>query len=478
MSLTNFIYVYFFNLVLLMLALPFVLRPTALRPMEQRCGLGINLLAGGIWIYLITQAAQQATVYALPPAASKFLLVVASGNLLFLLYNGGTTALALKRAVLANFLLGANLFLFGAQNIILAFLALAMVSLLTYFLLLLGQKAALMKFLWRFFVLDQLANIFILLGLMILAKMGLGLQLPTAFSEIPWPTDGSLKPLATLSVSFLLLGLIFKLGPLPFSGSWMDIVAHFKAEAVIVFLLLGTLPVAYILLCFICLILPFTSLAQTWWPDIFYAGTGIMMAVYNLWAWQNKDFAQSCIQGLLALAALFLIFVPLAQKINLESYLGLYMIYYILVASGVLAILPYLQNRTTMTATGGPSSAARSLAHPLQGLFYRDLGIAIYVLVVWGSVIGLPFTFGLPVKYVLHMAIFAQGHVGGMICLLVGAMTTAAFWGHQLTYLFQPIPEIPAKEKIGWHMRHVLGLGLVVGLLCLGFYPSLMMAYF
>ena len=463
MSLTNFIYAYFANLVLLLVALPSILRPSCRR---RRFALGINLLAGGFWIYLITQAPGPTAVYALAPEAAKFLMVLAIANLLFLLYNGQHTALALKRAVLANFLLGANLFLLGAQNLILVIIALAMVAILTYSLLLLGQTVCQMKFLWRFFVLDQLANIFILLGLMILAKLGLGLALPTAFTQLPFSPSPFLKPLTTLSVSFLLLGLIFKLGPLPFSGSWIDLVGNFKAEAVMAFLAFGTLPVAFVLLRFISLILPFTWLAQDIWATIFYAGAGIMMALYNWWAWQNKNFGQSCIQGLLALAALFLIFVPLAQKINLATYLSLYLIYYILVVSGVLAILPYMAQANT------------ALSHPLQGLFYRDLGLAAYVLVVWGSVMGLPLTFGLPIKYVLHMAVFQEGNLGGMICLLVGALATAAFWGHHLTYLFQPVRGTSKTVHHTWGMRHTLGLGLMLGLLGLGIYPSLIMAYF
>ena len=495
MSLTNFTYAFFANLTLLMVAVGFILRP----PLRQTWWAAlhpawwINLLAAGGWIFLIWQAPTWPGVFGPSLAVGRFLLVLAIANVLFLFYNGGQTLAALQRAVLANFLVGANLWWLGAQNIILAMLALAMIAISTYFLLLLGAPAAKMRFLWRFFVLDQIANILILLGLLILAKIGLGLQLPTAFDPLSLTAGPLTKPLVTISLIFFLAGLVFKLGPLPFSGWWIDVVANFKAEAVIAFICLGILPVAYGILRFIWAVLPLSDLVTDHGSEVFYGLAGIMMAVYNWWAWKNKDFSSSCMQGLLAFAAMFLIFVPLSQTANIESELSIYMIYYILVVSGVLAVLPSLK-----------PPAGR--AHPLQGLFYRNFAQALLVIVLWAAVMGLPLTFGLPIKYVLHMAVLRQGHFGGMICLLMGTMATAAFWGQHLTYLFQEehqsakaaehneddraevaspqnarsmLAAAETTETPGRHPRLFwLGLGLMIVLVGLGIYPSLLMAYF
>jgi NADH:ubiquinone oxidoreductase subunit 2 (subunit N) len=486
MSLTNFTYAFFANLAILMVAVGLILRP----PVQRKWWVAlnpawwINLGAAGGWVYLILQAPTDAGVFGPSAAVSRILMVLAITNILFLFYNGGQTLGALQRAVLANFLLGANLWWLGAQNIILALLALALIAIGTYFLLLLGSKALQMRFLWRFFVVDQVANIFILVALVILAKLGLGLQVPTAFSTLPLPENPLTVPLVTISVIFLLTALIFKLGPLPFSGWWIDLVANFKAEAILAFIMLGMLPVAYGLLRFIWVLLPTSYLALGQIPDLFYVFTGIMMAIYNWWAWKNRDFASSCMQGLLALAAMFLIFVPLSLTANVESELSVYMIYYILVVSGVLTILPSFKNKKTK-ATLPPM-------HPLQGLFYKNFAQAVLVVVLWAAVMGLPLTFGLPIKYILHMSVLRQGHLGGMICLLVGALATAAFWGHHLTYLFQEkSPDEATAEDHAvlaplslappalWRTRLFwLGFGLVVVLMGLGIYPSLLMAYF
>ncbi|MQY22094.1 NADH-quinone oxidoreductase subunit NuoN [Nocardia macrotermitis] len=336
---------------------------------------------------------------------------------------------------LALFAVG-GLMLFPASNDLLtAFVALEVLSLPLYLLCglarrrrLLSQEAAL-----KYFLLGAFSSAFFLYGMALLY----GYAGTVRFAGIAdaLSRDTGSKTLAVLGLAMLAVGLLFKIGAVPFQ-SWVPDVYQGAPTSVTAFMAAGT-KIAAVGALLRVLMVAVPGLGETWRP-ILAAVAVATMAVGAVMAITQSDVKRMLAYSSVAHAGFILVALVAANREGVSSVL-FYLIAYGLSTTGAFAVVTLVRDRVGEEATAMSAWAGLGRRSPwLASIF------ALFLL----SFAGIPLTSGFVSKFAVFQAAATGGYSWLVIVGVVCSAIAAYFYIRVIVLMFFTDPPEDAPQIV------------------------------
>jgi NADH-quinone oxidoreductase subunit N len=355
----------------------------------------------------------------------------------------------------------------SANNFLVIYLGLELMTLSLYALVALRRDHAIAtEAAMKYFVLGALASGFLLYGLSMMYGATRSLNIPEVFTAI---NSGQINPsVLTFGVVFVVAGLAFKLGVVPFH-MWVPDVYHGAPTAVT--LLIGGAPkLAAFAITMRLLVEGMLGLAVDWQQML------VVLSVSSLVIGNLAAIAQSNLKRMLAYSTIaqmgFMLLGMTAGVVtgntlsagNAYSSSMFYLVTYVLTTLGTFGLIMYLSRQ------GYESEEINDLA----GLARRSPWLAGVMTLFMFSLAGVPPTVGFYAKLAILQALVTT-NVPGYITLAIVAVVLSlvgAFYYLRIIkvmYFDAPVAGVPAIEARSQGVSAVLALNggavIVLGLL-------------
>jgi NADH-quinone oxidoreductase subunit N len=302
-----------------------------------------------------------------------------------------------------------GMMLFGAAGDLLTmFIALEVFSLPLYVLCalarrrrLLSQEAAL-----KYFLLGAFASAFFLFGASFVYGATGTLSLSAAGTTIAGSADVTL---ALIGLALLAVGLLFKVGAVPF-GSWVPDVYQGAPTPITAFMASATKIAAFVALARVFTVM-FGSLADQWRPALWVVAIATMI-VATIMAVTQDDIKRMFAYSSMVHAGFILVGVIALSAAGLSAVL-FYLATYAFSAFGGFALLSVVRDAAGREATDFASWAGIGRRRPLVGALF-----ALFLL----AFAGIPLTTGFVAKFVVFAA---AGASGAWALVIVGVLASA-----------------------------------------------------
>jgi NADH-quinone oxidoreductase subunit N len=347
----------------------------------------------------------------------------------------------------------------SGQNFLTLYMGLELLSLCLYSLVALDREnARATEAAMKYFVLGALASGILLYGMSMLYGMTGSLDLTQVSTAI---IGGELNhSVLILGLVFVVAGLAFKLGAVPFQ-MWLPDVYQGAPTAVTLFIGSVTKLAAFAFVMRL-LIQGLQILAHDW------QGMLIIMAVLSIIIGNVTAIAQTNLKRMLAYSTIshvgFLLFGILSGTLNGFVSSMFYIAAYVLMTLGGFGIILLLSRE---------GFEAEDL-DDLRGLNARSPWYAFIMLLVMFSMAGVPPTIGFYAKFAVLQAALQAGHVGLVVFAVLMAVIGAFYYLRivKLMYFDEPIDTTPIQPAMD--MALILSInGLAV--LVLGLLPEKLM---
>lgn len=339
-----------------------------------------------------------------------------------------------------------------ANNFIMLFLGIELLSLPLYILAASSHRASSGEAGLKYLLLGAFSSGILLFGLALLY----GASGTMVFTQLN-PAHMVL-PLAAGGLALTVVGLIFKLGIVPFH-MWVPDVYEGSPLPVTSYMAFGTkVGAAAILMRFLFFGFP---VAAGWWgPAIGYLAV-LTMIVGNLLALAQKDLKRLLAYSGIANAGYLLVGIS-AHNMTGARALLFYLLPYGLAILAAFAVITFVAGDEDFLSV-----------NDLTGLVYRSPWLAAFLTVAMLSLAGIPLTGGFVGKfYLLQAAIFAN-QPGLAVGLVVGAMVGLAAYVRPLQRAFSKPVGQGLAEPIRWPLAGAIVLVVsVVATIGLGVYPA------
>lgn len=266
-------------------------------------------------------------------------------------------------------------------------------------------------------------------------------------------------PLAAAGLTLTVVGLVFKLGIVPFH-MWMPDVYEGSPLPVTTYMAFGTkVGAAAILMRF--LFFGF-SLDTSWWASAIGYLAVLTMIVGNLLALAQKDLKRLLAYSGIANAGYLLVGIA-SHNIYGARALLFYLLPYGLAILAAFAIITFVAGERDSLSL-----------NDLTGLAYRSPWLAGFLVVALLSLAGIPLTGGFVGKFYLIQAALYGNQPGLAIGLVVGAMIGLAAYARPLQRAFSKANGAQGTaEPIRWPIAGSIVLVVaVLGTIGLGVYPA------
>ncbi|MCY0897566.1 MAG: NADH-quinone oxidoreductase subunit N [Firmicutes bacterium] len=413
------------------------------------------VVVSGVWtIILWSDRALPLSLYAQGVTVDGFSLVInglvllASAGALLIGWNderyGADFPALVLLALLGMMVLGL------ANNFLVLFLGIELLSLPLYILAASGGYAESREAGLKYLLLGAFSSGILLFGLALLYGAS-GTMVFTQLGNSPL-----ILPLAGAGLALTVVGLVFKLGIIPFH-MWVPDVYEGSPLPVTSYMAFGTkVAAAAVLLRF--LFFGF-SLAVGWWePALGYLAV-LTMVAGNLLALAQKDMKRLLAYSGIANAGYVLVGISAHNQSGARA-----MLFYLLVYG--LAVLAAF---AVFTMVAGDRKSVS--LNDLTGLARRSPWLTAFLTVAMLSLAGIPLTGGFVGKFYLLQAALYANEPGLAIGLVVGAMIGLAAYVRPLQRAFQAGDG--AVVPIRWPIAGaVVVIIAVLGTIGLGVYPA------
>ncbi len=330
----------------------------------------------------------------------------------------------------------------SAGSLLTLYLGLELLALALYTLVALQRHSArAAEAAMKYFVLGAIGSGAMLYGISLLY----GLSGSLLLAEVA--TQGSVGAGSYVAAALVLAGVAFKLGAVPFH-QWVPDAYHGPPLGVAV--VLATVPkLAYFALIARLLVNGLPA-AQEQWNLLL-----IVMAVASLAMGTIVAMAQTHAARLFAWAAVghvgFLLLGVAAGGGQGLSAALFYTLVYILMAAGAFGVVMALEKQNAPLDS-------------LRGLYRRNPGIALIMLVIMLSMIGIPPLAGFLAKWQILMALIEQGMTALAVVAALFAVVAAYYYLRIVRLMFMEPPEDQSVLRPAWGTRLMLtanGLALI-----------------
>jgi NADH-quinone oxidoreductase subunit N len=353
------------------------------------------------------------------------------------------------------------MFLAGAEDLIVLFLGLEVMSVPVYVLAgfnrrdIYSSEGAL-----KYFLVGALASAFLLYGIALLYG-ATGQTSLTAIGAVLG--QRGVSTLAALGTGLLLVGLGFKVASVPFH-MWAPDAYDGSPTPVTAYMATGVKAAAFLALARVLLVgLP--AATEVWQPLVGALAVATMI-VGNLVALAQRSLKRMLAYSSIAHAGYLLAAIWPASRAGASAtllYLGAYSLT-TLAAFGILAVLGRGGERDVTLSTIG-------------GLARRRPWLAFGLAVTMFSLLGFPGTFGFIGKYAILTAVVAEHHAALAVVLVVTTLLSAGYYLPVVRVMFMKDPDDPAAHA-GAVLPAAARLAVtlaVVAVLVFGVWPHLLL---
>jgi NADH-quinone oxidoreductase subunit N len=364
--------------------------------------------------------------------------------------------------VLLLFALLGAMVMISARHFLTLYLGLELLTLSSYALVALQRdSAAATEAAMKYFVLGALASGLLLYGMSMLYGATGSLDIAAVSDAIRQGVAGGNKTVLVFGLVFVVAGLAFKLGVVPFH-MWIPDVYHGAPTAIALFV--GSAPkIAAFAFIMRLLVGGLQPLVADW------QGMLIILAVLSMAIGNITAIAQSNIKRMLAYSTIshmgFLLLGVLAGNENGYSAAMFYVVAYVLMSLGAFGVVMLLSRE---------GFEADNL-DDLKGLNRRNAWYAGMMLLLMVSMAGIPFSVGFFAKLAVFRAALAAGFVWLVVVAVLLSLIGAFYYLRiiKLMYFDEPVDTAPIQPQLD--ARWLLSAnGLAV--LALGILPQPLMA--
>lgn len=395
------------------------------------------------------------------PAAQLLKLFILGAMVLVLIYARAYTGFR-KMAygefhMLALFSTLGMMLLVSAQNLLMIYLGLELLSLPLYALVALQRDSATaVEAGMKYFIMGALASGMLLYGISILFGLSGSIQFHEVSAFIQ-TAEGSGASIALFALVFIIIGLAFKLGAVPFH-MWIPDVYQ-GAPTNVTLLIASASKIAAFGMAYRLLHEVLPSLAVAW-SQFFIVIAILSLAIGNIVA-----IAQSNLKRLLAYSAIahigFLFLALLAAPQVGYAPAMYYTVVYAFVAAAAFGVILLLSHQ---------EFEAEKLSD-LKGLASRSPWIAFLMLLVAFSLAGVPPTVGFYAKFMVLSALVDGGYTWLAVLAVVFSIIGAFYYLKLVRIMYFEVPEDHYPVEGGMDLKIALSLnGLAV--LALGIFPA------
>ncbi|MDQ2697054.1 MAG: NADH-quinone oxidoreductase subunit NuoN [Pseudomonadota bacterium] len=348
----------------------------------------------------------------------------------------------------------------SAHSFLSLYLGLELLSLSLYALVAFSRDSAVAsEAAMKYFVLGALASGMLLYGIsMVYGATG---SLDIGEVSVRVAQQGDAGPVLVFGLVFLVVGLAFKLGAVPFH-MWIPDV--YQGAPTSVTLYIGTAPKLAAFALVMRILVDGLEALQADWQQML-----IILAVLSIAAGNLIAVAQTNFKRLLAYSTIshvgFLLLGVLAGTPDGYSAATFYAITYVLMVMGSFAVLMALSR----------SGFEAENISDFRGLNDRDPWLAFIMLLLMASTAGIPLFVGFYAKFAVLMAVVHVGMVWLAVFGVVFSVIGAFYYLRVIKFMYFDRPEQTAPLAASLDSRVALsanGLLMVV----LGVYPTLLMS--
>lgn len=312
----------------------------------------------------------------------------------------------------------------------------------------------------KYFVLGALASGMLLYGIsMIYGASGGHLDFASIAQEVSQSDSNNL--LLVFGLAFLVVGLAFKLGAVPFH-MWLPDVYHGSPTAVTLFL--GSAPKLAAFAIVIRVLVDGLDTLQSDWQQMLIILAALSVIIGNLIA-----IAQTNIKRMLAYSTIshvgFLLLGILAGTQQGYTSALFYTITYVLMVTGAFAVILILSRN---------GFEAENISD-FKGLNNRNPWLAFIMLLIMMSMAGIPFLVGFYAKLMVLQAIISEGLLWLAIVAVVFSVIGAFYYLRVVKFMYfdQADDEQPIVTALDTQIVISTNGLLIVGL---GIYPTALMS--
>jgi len=342
----------------------------------------------------------------------------------------------------------------SAGSLLTLYLGLELLALALYTLVALQRDSArAAEAAMKYFVLGAIGSGAMLYGISLLYGLSGSLLLAEVAAQ------GGVGAGSYVAAALVLAGVAFKLGAVPFH-QWVP--DAYQGPPLGVAVVLATVPKLAYFALIVRLMVNGLPAAQEQWNLLL-----IVMAVASLAMGTIVAMSQTHAARLLAWAAIahvgFLLLGVAAGGPGGLSAALFYTLVYILMAAGAFGVIIALERQNASLDS-------------LRGLYRRHPGMALTMLLIMLSMIGIPPLAGFLAKWQILMALVEQGMIALAVVAAVFAVVAAYYYLRIIRLMFMEAPAEDGEGRVapGW------GAGLLLGanglaLLVLGIWPNVLL---
>ena len=339
----------------------------------------------------------------------------------------------------------------SAGSLLTLYLGLELLALALYTLVALQRDSArAAEAAMKYFVLGAIGSGALLYGISLLY----GLSGSLLLAEVA--VQGEVGAGSYVAAALVLAGVAFKLGAVPFH-QWVP--DAYQGPPLGVAVVLATVPKLAYFALIVRLMVNGLPAAQEQWNLLL-----VVMAVASLAMGAIVAISQTQAARLFAWAAIahvgfMLLGVAAGGEAGLSAAL-FYMLVYVLMAAGAFGVIVALEKQ-------------HAPLDSLRGLYRRNPGMALIMLLIMLSMIGIPPLAGFLAKWQVLMALVEQGFTALAVVAVIFAVVGAYYYLRIIRLMFMEAPLEQEQERLkpGWGVSAVLGangLALVV----IGVWPN------
>ena len=310
----------------------------------------------------------------------------------------------------------------------------------------------------KYFVLGALASGMLLYGISMIYGATGSLNLAQVASQI---LNVDLhKPVLVLGLVFVVSGLAFKLGAVPFQ-MWVPDVYEGAPTAMTLFIASVSKLAAFV---FVIRFLAqgLSALSHDW------AGMLLMMAVLSMAIGNVTAIAQTNLKRMLAYSTIshvgFLLYGIMSASINGYASALFYITAYVLMTLAGFGMMLLLSRK---------GFEAEQISD-LKGLSQRSPWFAFMMMITMFSMAGVPLTVGFFAKFTVLQAALQAGYTGMVVFAVLMAAIGAYYYLRVVWYMYFEKPEDASAITAPMDMKLILSLNALL-LLALGLFPQPLM---
>ena len=344
----------------------------------------------------------------------------------------------------------------SGQSMLTIYMGLELLSLCLYSLVALDRdNAKSSEAAMKYFVLGALASGMLLYGMSMIYGMTGSLNLTeitSALQEI-----NTKNPVLILGLVFVVSGLAFKFGAVPFQ-MWVPDV--YQGAPTSITMLIGSVPKFAAFAITIRLLAQGLQPLTTDWQDMLLIMALLSIAIGNLTA-----IAQSNLKRMLAYSTIshigFLLFGLMSGSMNGFTSSMFYISAYVLMTLAGFGMILLLSRQ---------GFEAESL-DDLKGLFHRSPWAAMLMLITMFSMAGVPPTIGFYAKFTVLQAALQAGYIWAVVFAVLMAVIGAFYYLRIVKLMYFDAPQDSAEISASVDMKLILSIN-ALALLVLGILPQ------